>query len=71
MKSIGVLTSGGDCPGMNPCLRAAIRTANEAGLEIFGVEDGLQGLIDDRIIKLKSTFASGLSSIGGTVLGYV
>ena len=54
---------------MNPCIRAAVRTAVARGLEIYGVYDGLQGLIDDRFEKLKGTFASGLSSLGGTVLG--
>lgn len=69
VKKIAILTSGGDCPGMNPCIRAAVRTAVARGLEIYGVYDGLQGLIDDRFEKLKGTFASGLSSLGGTVLG--
>lgn len=69
VKRIGVLTSGGDSPGMNPCLRAVVRTALERGLEVYGVEDGLQGLIDNRFRKLDRSFASGLSSKGGTVLG--
>jgi 6-phosphofructokinase 1 len=69
VKKIAILTSGGDCPGMNPCIRAAVRTALARGLEIYGVYDGLQGLIDDRFVKLEGKYASGLSSLGGTVLG--
>ncbi|RLC61837.1 MAG: ATP-dependent 6-phosphofructokinase, partial [Chloroflexi bacterium] len=49
MKRIGILTSGGDAPGMNACIRAAVRAAIAQGLEIFGIRRGYAGLIHDEI----------------------
>ena len=49
MKRIGLLTSGGDAPGMNACIRAVVRTALYFGMEVYGVKSGYQGLIDDYI----------------------
>ena len=52
VKRIGVLTSGGDAPGMNPCVRAVVRTALYHGLEVYGIRRGWNGLITGDIVKL-------------------
>ena len=52
IKKIGVLTSGGDAPGMNACLRAIVRSGLVQGLEIYAIKDGYRGLIDDDIEKM-------------------
>ena len=53
MKSIGILTSGGDAPGMNACIRAAVRTALDNSVNVFGIRRGYAGLINGfpRIIR--------------------
>ncbi len=66
---IAVLTSGGDAPGMNAAIRAVVRTGIAMGHEMFGVQDGYQGLLEDRITPLSSKDMSGLLSSGGTMLG--
>ena len=53
-RRIGVLTSGGDAPGMNAAIRAVTRTAIDNGVEVMGIFDGYQGLIDDNIKPLNS-----------------
>lgn len=68
MKRIGVMTSGGDSPGMNAAIRAVVRTGIYHGLEVFGIEHGYQGLIDNRILKLELRSVSGVVSRGGTFL---
>ena len=52
IKRIGVLTSGGDAPGMNPCVRAVVRTALYHGLECYGIRRGWNGLITGDVVKL-------------------
>ena len=52
IRRIGVLTSGGDAPGMNPCVRAVVRTALYHGIECYGVRRGYNGLISGDIIRL-------------------
>jgi 6-phosphofructokinase 1 len=68
---VAVLTSGGDAAGMNSAIRGVVRTALAKGLEPFGVEEGLQGLVDggDRIRALSSADAGGILQQGGTFLG--
>ena len=68
MKRIGVLTSGGDAPGMNAAIRAVVRTAHYHGLEVFGVRYGYQGLIDDEIRPLSNRDVGGIIGRGGTIL---
>ena len=53
IKKIGVLTSGGDSPGMNAAIRAVVRAGLAAGLEVYGIRDGYLGLHQDRISKLE------------------
>jgi ATP-dependent phosphofructokinase / diphosphate-dependent phosphofructokinase len=70
IRRIGVLTGGGDCPGINAVLRAVTKTAIlEHGIEVFGIEDGFQGLIENRIRRLTIPDVSGILTLGGTILG--
>ena len=70
IKRIGVLTGGGDCPGLNAVIRAVTKTAIwQHGIDVFGIEDGFQGLIEDRVRPLTSKDASGILTRGGTILG--
>ncbi|NOZ20979.1 MAG: ATP-dependent 6-phosphofructokinase [Planctomycetes bacterium] len=67
---IGILTGGGDCPGLNAALRGVAKAAmNEYGMEVVGIFDGYQGLIKLHARKLKSTDVSGILTLGGTILG--
>ncbi|MGL1959035.1 MAG: 6-phosphofructokinase [Colwellia sp.] len=69
VKRIGVLTSGGDAPGMNAAVRGVVRTALTKGLEVFGIYDGYQGMFEDRILKLERSSVSDVINRGGTFLG--
>ena len=70
IKSIAILTGGGDCPGLNAVIRAVTKTAiNKYGLEVWGVEDGYLGLIEDRMHVLSYNEVSNILTVGGTVLG--
>ena len=68
VKRIGVLTSGGDAPGMNPCVRAVVRTALYHGIEVFGIRRGWNGLIHGDIVKLDQKSVSHTINRGGTIL---
>jgi len=69
MRRIGVLTSGGDGPGLNPCIRAVTRTALGYGLEVMGIERGYAGLMDGEMIPLDARAVGGIIGRGGTFLG--
>jgi 6-phosphofructokinase 1 len=69
MKRIGVLTSGGDGPGLNPCIRAVTRMALGYSLEVIGIERGYAGLMDGEIIQLDARSVGGIIGRGGTFLG--
>lgn len=68
VKNIAVLTSGGDAPGMNACIRAVVRTGIYHGKNIFGIKQGYQGLIDDNIIPMNARSVSNILHLGGTML---
>lgn len=68
MKRIGVLTSGGDAPGMNACIRAVVRTAKYNGLEVMGVKRGYDGLIDGDFIAMEPSSVANIIQLGGTIL---
>ncbi|MBO5867442.1 MAG: 6-phosphofructokinase [Oscillospiraceae bacterium] len=68
IKRIGVLTSGGDAPGMNPCVRAVVRTALFHGIECYGIRRGYNGLISGDVIKLDNKNVSHMINRGGTIL---
>ncbi|TYR81234.1 6-phosphofructokinase [Priestia megaterium] len=68
MKKIGVLTSGGDSPGMNPAVRAVVRKAIHEGIEVYGIFQGYQGLIEGNIRKLEVGDVGDIIQRGGTML---
>ncbi|MBU1337877.1 MAG: ATP-dependent 6-phosphofructokinase [Acidobacteria bacterium] len=69
-KRIGILTGGGDCPGLNAVIRAVSKTAeNEYGMEVIGFKDGYEGLINDNYVHLNDEAVSGILTRGGTILG--
>jgi 6-phosphofructokinase 1 len=68
IKKIGVLTSGGDSPGMNACIRAIVRTAIFHNMEVKGFMRGYEGLIDNHFVELKRESVSGIIQKGGTIL---
>lgn len=67
---IGILTSGGDCPGINATIRGVCKSAlNHYGMEVYGIHNGFRGLIDGQINRLTEDSISGLLTLGGTILG--
>ena len=71
-KRIGILTSGGDCPGLNAVLRAASRTAEGLGMELVGFHDGFEGLLSpDSHTLLDRGATAGIMHLGGTIIGTV
>jgi 6-phosphofructokinase 1 len=68
MKKIGILTSGGDSPGMNACIRAVVKTAAHHQVEVLGFYRGYEGLIDNKYIKLVPSAVHGIIHRGGTIL---
>ncbi|MCO8194710.1 MULTISPECIES: 6-phosphofructokinase [Anaerofustis] len=68
MRKIAVLTSGGDAPGMNAAIRAVVRAGIYYGFEVYGVQQGYQGLMDDNIVKLDAYSVSDKIQRGGTFL---
>ena len=70
IKRIGVLTGGGDCPGLNAVIRAVTKTAiMHHGIRVFGIEDGFLGLVQNRIHEMTTDDVSGILTRGGTILG--
>ena len=69
MKSIAVLTSGGDAPGMNAAIRAVTRSALDQNMSVYGVRQGFQGLVNDQITQLSARDVGGIIQVGGTFLG--
>jgi len=69
-KVIGVVTAGGDCPGLNAVIRAVVKTAiGQYQMQVYGVEDGFQGFIENRLRKFCDADVSGILTQGGTILG--
>ena len=70
IKRIGVLTGGGDCPGLNAVIRAVVKSALfRFNLEVYGIEDGLLGLIQNRMHPMDANAVSNILTLGGTILG--
>ena len=69
MIKIGMLTGGGDCPGLNPVIRAVVRKCLNEGYEIIGIKNGWKGLIENDVTRLDLTSVSGILPKGGTILG--
>ena len=68
MKRIGILTSGGDAPGMNAAVRAAIRCGIDRGMEVYGIERGYDGLLDGHMRLMQWTDGGDILHKGGTIL---
>ncbi len=68
MKRIGLLTSGGDAPGMNAAIRAVVRSGLYFGMEVFGIERGYAGLIEDLVMPMDRSSVSNIVQFGGTKL---
>lgn len=69
MEKIGILTGGGDCPGLNSVIRAVVRKALLEGYEVIGIKNGWKGLIEADTVKLDLRSVSGILPRGGTILG--
>ena len=68
LKRIGILTSGGDAPGMNACIRAIVRTATAEGINCVGIRRGYAGLINGDVFELNNNSVDGIGNKGGTIL---
>ncbi len=69
-RRIGILTGGGDCPGLNAVIRAVAKPAmNDYGAEVIGIEDGFEGFVQGRMRPLRNEDVSGILAVGGTILG--
>lgn len=66
---IGILTSGGDCPGLNAVIRAIVRKSDQLGFETIGIIDGWKGIFDENYIQLDLNSVAGIINKGGTILG--
>ena len=69
MARIGILTGGGDCPGLNPVIRAVVRKAFLEGYEVIGIKNGWKGMLENDTTKLDLNSVSGILHKGGTILG--
>lgn len=69
-RCIGILTSGGDCPGLNSAIRAIAKPAlARFGMKVIGIQDGFRGLVENRTVRLDDRAVSGILTAGGTILG--
>ncbi|MGE5313616.1 MAG: 6-phosphofructokinase [Acidobacteriota bacterium] len=70
VKRIGILTGGGDCPGLNAVIRGVAKPAlQDYGITVVGIEDGFEGFVEGRMRELSRTDVSGIIGLGGTILG--
>ncbi len=69
MERIAIMTSGGDSPGMNPFVRAAVRRALSRGMRVYGIKRAYAGMIDDDFVEMSARSVGGIIQKGGTVLG--
>ncbi len=69
IKRIGILTAGGDCPGLNAAIRAVGKSALGAGIEVVGIRDGFLGLIENHTMLFDKSTLAGILTVGGTILG--
>lgn len=68
-KYIGILTAGGDSPGLNAAIRGIGKAAQEMGMHVVGFRDGFKGLMENRVVRLDGSMLSGILTVGGTILG--
>jgi phosphofructokinase-like protein len=69
VKRIGILTGGGDCPGLNAVIRGVTKPAQDYGMSVLGIIDGFEGLVEGRAKELTNSDVSGILARGGTILG--
>lgn len=69
INRIGIITGGGDCPGLNAVIRGVTKPAQDYGMNVFGILDGFEGLVDGKAKELNNQDVSGILAIGGTILG--
>jgi phosphofructokinase-like protein len=69
VRRIGVLTGGGDCPGLNAVIRGVTKPAQDHGMTVFGILDGFEGFVEGKTMELRNEDVSGILSRGGTILG--
>ena len=69
IKRIGILTAGGDCPGLNAVVRAVSKNALRQGIEVLGFKNGFDGLVRNEFINITNDTVSGILTLGGTILG--
>ena len=69
IHTIGVLTGGGDCPGLNAVIRGVVRTALGKGMTVKGIQNGFQGLVEDMVVTMHDRDVAGILPRGGTILG--
>lgn len=67
--TIGILTAGGDCPGLNAVIRGVAKAAMHYGIKVVGIQDGFRGLVENRFVHLENRMVSGILTQGGTFLG--
>ena len=68
-RCIGILTAGGDCPGLNAAIRGVAKAALHFGIKVVGIQDGFRGLVENRTVLLTDPMVSGILTTGGTLLG--
>lgn len=68
-KYIGILTAGGDSPGLNAAIRAVGKSATDLQMQVIGFKDGFRGLMENRVVRLNGSALSGILTVGGTILG--
>jgi 6-phosphofructokinase len=69
VRRIGILTGGGDCPGLNAVIRGVTKPAHDNGMIVYGILDGFEGLVEGRAKELGDSEVSGILARGGTILG--
>jgi len=69
VRKIGILTGGGDCPGLNAVIRGVTKPAQDYGMTVFGILDGFEGFVEGRAKELRNEDVSGILNMGGTILG--
>lgn len=69
VRKIGILTGGGDCPGLNAVIRGVTKPAQDFGMTVFGIRDGFEGFVEGKANELRNEDVSGILAAGGTILG--
>lgn len=68
-RCVGILTSGGDCPGLNAAIRAVAKSCFKHGIRVLGIPEGFRGLVENRFLPMEDQMVSGILTLGGTILG--